>query len=444
MSLTDFTDSALPTDFGADGMLTDLFPLEDLNAEIRAGNVRASQHDSLPLTLYTYTRACQYAEHWNPVTTRCRGLVVESHTGHVVAWCLPKFFNHSQHGAQHPFAPPLPDEPFEVYDKIDGSLGIVFWYEGTWLAASKGSFHSDQAIWAQQWLKDHEPNGLLVPGCTYITEIIYPNNRIVVDYGGEQTLVLLAVYGPDGTEHHITKHTRWWNGAERSEVDYSEMWHALGGRVVGSHPALPLAELVSRAEKNIKLDGTAAVGTDAEGWVIRFASGLRVKVKLDEYQRLHKRLTGTTSIDIWRACGAQRFGHLDPVRLAQTIGVSKEEAGRLVGRETDALSALLADAPDEFDQWVHATVDRLNQAYWEKVRAINMSYVAVIAAVGHYNTTEPKSRRMHFAVAAQQQVKDPVIRSGCFQILDGRDIGPHVWRAIRPASTNPFRDDRDQ
>ncbi len=134
-----------------------------------------------------------------PGYPRCRGLVADDTTGRIVGLPLPKFFNLAEHATGSPYAPPLPDEPFEVYDKVDGSLAVVFHYAGRWHAASKGSFTSSQAVWAQRRLDAADTTGL-APGTTYLAEMLYPANRIVVNYGERRDLVLLAVFGPDGTE----------------------------------------------------------------------------------------------------------------------------------------------------------------------------------------------------------------------------------------------------
>ncbi|MET9842806.1 hypothetical protein ABZZ01_34320, partial [Streptomyces virginiae] len=72
-------------------------------------------------------------------------------------------------------------------------------YAGRWRVASKGSFISAQAVWAQRRL-DGADTAALHPGTTYLAEILYPQNRIVVDYGDRRDLVLLAAFGLDGTE----------------------------------------------------------------------------------------------------------------------------------------------------------------------------------------------------------------------------------------------------
>ncbi|WP_230422743.1 T4 RnlA family RNA ligase, partial [Catenulispora pinistramenti] len=155
-------------------LLADVLDPEELAREIAAEKVARRTHPTLPLSIYSYSRACQYEQYWTPITTRTRGLIVDDSTGRVAAWCLPKFFNHGQHG-KFDYAPPLPEEPFEVYDKVDGSLGIVFHHDGAWHAASKGSFISDQAAWAGRYLAKADTSAL-DPSVTYLAEIVYPEN----------------------------------------------------------------------------------------------------------------------------------------------------------------------------------------------------------------------------------------------------------------------------
>src|SRR5690349_3870846 len=174
--------------------LHELLPRQELAAALDAGHVTRKTHPELPLSIYTYTRTAQYEQIWNRVTTRCRGLVADDATGAIVALPLPKFFNVGEHEAGRPYAAPLPDEPFEVYDKVDGSLAVVFHYAGRWRVASKGSFISTQATWGQRHL-DARDTSALVPGVTYLAEVLYPQNRIVVDYGDRRDLVLLAAFG---------------------------------------------------------------------------------------------------------------------------------------------------------------------------------------------------------------------------------------------------------
>lgn len=173
--------------------LDTLFPRADLARAIQDGHVSAVAHPELPLTVYAYTRLCQYTAAWTPVTIRCRGLVVDDTDNQIGAWPFEKFFNAAEHVLDRPYAPPLPDEPFRIYDKVDGSLGIVFHYAGKWRAATRGAFISDEARWAQRWLDSHDTTAL-VPSIAYLAELVFPQNRVVVHYGDRQDMVLLGAY----------------------------------------------------------------------------------------------------------------------------------------------------------------------------------------------------------------------------------------------------------
>ncbi|MEU4067258.1 RNA ligase [Streptomyces wedmorensis] len=394
--------------------LHDLMPSDELTDALEEGHITRKRHPELPLSIYTYTRACQYAQHWNLATTRCRGLVADDATGRIVALPLPKFFNLSEHATGRPYAPPLPDEPFEVYDKVDGSLGVIFHYEDRWHAASKGSFTSAQAGWAQRHLDAADTSGL-VPGVTYLAEILHPHNRIVVNYGDRRDLVLLAAFDRDGTEIAL--------------AEAAAAWRPVGS-VVRTWPAMSVAELTALTESNTLPGGVPATGTDAEGFVLRFASGLRAKAKLTEYVRLHKVLTGVTERDIWRGHGIQRFAAVPAARLANGIGCAVADVEASGGKPLDAL---LEQVPDEFDAWVREVVARLEEEADRRERAVDEAYTRLAHLAGD---------RGAFARAAAG-VPDRGLRAALFLRLDGRPTDLLVWRQIRPDATDPFTHDEE-
>ncbi|MGA5407733.1 T4 RnlA family RNA ligase [Streptomyces lavendulocolor] len=394
--------------------LHELLPPRELAAALDAGHVTRKTHPELPLSLYTYTRTCQYEGVWNRVTTRCRGLVADDTTGEVVALPLPKFFNVGEHRAGRPYAPALPDEPFEVYDKVDGSLAVVFHYADRWRVASKGSFTSTQATWAQRRL-DGRDTTALTPGVTYLAEILYPENRIVVDYGDRRDLVLLAAFAKDGTEIPL--------------AEAAPAWQPVGS-VVTVRPPMPLAELLALMEAGTLPGGGVATGTDAEGFVLRFASGVRAKAKLPEYVRLHKVLTGVTERDVWRGHGVQRFAHLPAAQLVQALGCSPEELAASGGRPLDAL---LEQVPDEFDAWVREVIARIEKEVADRERAIDDAYRALAPLAGD---------RAAFARAVRE-LPDAAVRPAMFLRLDGRPTELVTYRSVRPRASDPFRDDEE-
>ncbi|MFF9777276.1 RNA ligase [Streptomyces sp. NPDC013978] len=394
--------------------LHELLPPEELAAALEAGHVARKSHPELPLSIYTYTRTCQYERVWNRVTTRCRGLVADDATGEIVALPLPKFFNVGEHESGQPYAPSLPDEPFEVYDKVDGSLAVVFHYAGRWRVASKGSFLSVQATWAQRLLDAKDTSGL-VPGVTYLAEILYPENRIVVDYGDRRDVVLLAAFAKDGTEVALAEAAVGWRGI---------------GSVVTVWPAVPLPELLAMTEGNRLPGGLAATGTDAEGFVLRFASGVRAKAKFAEYVRLHKVLTGVTERDIWRGHGIQRFAGLPAKQVAQALNCSAEDVVASGGRPLDAL---LEQVPDEFDAWVRGVVAGIDKQVEDRERAIDEAFRSLAHLAGD---------RGAFARAVRE-LPDPAVRPAMFQRLDGRSTVLVTYRSTRPEASDPFKNDEE-
>ncbi|MCX5388645.1 RNA ligase [Streptomyces sp. NBC_00094] len=394
--------------------LHDLMAPEELDEALTAGYITRKRHPELPLSIYTYTRACQYEQRWNRATTRCRGLVADDTSGRIVALPLPKFFNLSEHTSGRPYAPPLPEEPFEVYDKVDGSLAVVFHYEGRWRAASKGSFTSTQATWAQRRLDAADTTGL-TPGVTYLAEILYPQNRIVVNYGDRRDLVLLAAFDADGTEKPL--------------AEAAGAWEPVGS-VVRVWPAMTVAELVALTESNTLPGGAPATGTDAEGFVLRFASGVRAKAKIAEYVRLHKVLTGVTERDIWRGHGIQRFAAVPAAQLAKGLGCSVAEVEAAGGKPLDAL---LDQVPDEFDAWVREVITGLEEAATRRERALDEAYGPLAHLAGD---------RAAFARAAAG-VPDKALRALLFLRLDGRPTDLLVWRQLRPEATDPFTRDEE-
>lgn len=371
--------------------LDSLIPPADLAAAIEAGHVTRKNHPELSLSIYTYTRECQYGHIWTPVTMRCRGLIADDESGALVALPFPKIFVTAMHGV-HDFAPPLPAEPFEIFEKADGSLIIVFHYDGRWHAASKGSFISEQAQWAQAVLDAADLSGL-DPELTYLAEAIYPANRIVVDYGQREELVLLAAYRlADGTEESLAVVARHW----KPIGPVVRSWGLRDG----------LAELEQLALASTTLDGATVGGTDEEGYVIRYASGARAKIKLSAYLTLHKLFTGTNERTIWEALASSQ----DPAVLFDQV-------------------------PDEFADWARTVAATLREQHDQLVNEAADAYSSVMALL----PADPD--RKTFALAAIESE----YRSALFLVHDGRDkaVSDWAWKQIKPRGDKPFKTDEE-
>ena len=97
--------------------------LEILEKYHQDGLLHKQTHPTKDLTIWNYSPKVQYERLWDEITIMCRGLVTNS-KGEIVARPFKKFFNYEEHKPED-----IPNEHYEVFEKMDGSLGILFYYE---------------------------------------------------------------------------------------------------------------------------------------------------------------------------------------------------------------------------------------------------------------------------------------------------------------------------
>jgi len=335
--------------------------LEKLNKYYEDGLLYKQVHPSLPLTIWNYTEKVQYENLWDEVTLMCRGLVTDNN-GDIVATPFQKFFNIEEGKFE-------PTEKFEVYEKMDGSLGIVFWYEGQWVVATRGSFTSDQAIKAREILRKYNTD-IMFRHLTFCFEIIYMENRIVLDYGDDEKLVLLGTFDKNGKEYDV------------------EMWREYGFDVVKKYDGISDYKQLKEMVKN-----------DQEGFVVKFSNGDRVKVKGAEYLRLHKIMTNVTTTGVWEYL-----------------------------KNGEDVLELLKDVPDEFYKKIQNYVKELRYGYFQISEDVGKKFDYKM--YGKYNDQEPITDRKEFAEWVSTQPKH---MSGIlFRMFDKKDYSEIIWNLIRP------------
>lgn len=258
--------------------LADVVDPDELDRAIKDGHVRVQTHPSLPLRILNYTDRCTYERAWNPTTQACRGLIIDPDgpDGVVVGRPFPKFFNYGE----HPAGSLDLAAPAEVTDKLDGSLGIIYptgdWTY-PWAVATRGSFASEQALHATEVLQTRYPDFTPPEGMTVLVEIIYPANRVVVDYGAYDDLVLL---GAVDIATGVTVGPDWVSGWDGPAAEVME------ARTLADALALPPRP-------------------NAEGVVVRMTgTDTRVKIKQDDYVALHRLITGMNARVVWERLGA--------------------------------------------------------------------------------------------------------------------------------------------
>ena len=260
--------------------------------------VSVHKHPKAELFIYNYAPRVQYDKIWNEITLQTRGLIMDAEMN-VIAKPFGKFFNLEEH---HPNE--IPQLPFEVFEKLDGSLGILYWLNGMPFIATRGSFESEQSQHATELLysKYRHTFANFDKSKTYLFEIIYPKNRIVVDYGELDDLILLTIIDNVTGEEEIKQ---------------------IGFPIAKKFDGINDLQLLKTLEEENK-----------EGFVVRFQNGLRVKMKFTEYVRLHRIITSISNVAIWEYL-----------------------------KDGKSLDMLLKKVPDEFYDWLMQTVNKLEMNF---------------------------------------------------------------------------------
>jgi RNA ligase len=399
--------------------------LEILQKYHTDGLLHKQTHPTFDLTIWNYSPKVQYERLWDDITIQCRGLVTNS-KGNIVARPFKKFFNYEEHKPED-----IPNEDYIVYEKMDGSLGILFYYEeeltderryniwfnnnyetgmerffdlnnlpdfenpyyeptpktkGEWILSTRGSFTSPQSIKGKEILDKKYDISSLRKDNTYLFEIIYPENRIVVDYKGEEKLVLLGAI-----------HTETGNEVPDSSLFFMEEG---GFELVTTYKTWGEGYDLLQEE----------ISKDREGYVIRFKNGFRMKIKGEEYKRLHKILTNISNRDIWEYL-----------------------------KDNKPFDELLEKVPDEFNDWVKTTIRDLKYACFQLRETAGKLHDGF--RYGKFNDRDPEPSKKEFAEFVMKQQK--VLHAIMFAMWEKNNpkVDEIIWKLVKPTYSKPFKKD---
>jgi RNA ligase len=396
--------------------------LEKLQEYHEKGLLHKQTHPTLDLTIWNYSPKVQYEKLWDDITVQCRGLVTNS-KGDVVARPFKKFFNYEEHKPEE-----IPNEYFEVYEKMDGSLGILFYYEeelsderryniwfnnnyetgmerffdpnnlpdydnsyyeptpktkGEWVLATRGSFTSLQSKKGRQLLEKYDYSKLHTE-YTYLFEIIYPENRIVCVYDFEDLVLLGMIHTKTGNEVNI-------HNSDNEDIRLNNLINNLGFKVVTLYKTWGEGFDLLKEE----------ISKDKEGYVVRFKNGFRMKIKGDEYVRLHRIITNVSNRDIWEYL-----------------------------KDGKSFDEILDKVPDEFYNWVKNTKDELMARFNEIDTDYSRTYRTLLGINGIIN-------RKSFA----NYVSNYKYSFLLFAMFDNKDYKQMIWKIIYPQYSKPFKND---
>jgi len=340
---------------------------ELLNEMVERGYVSIQKHPTEDLFIYNYTKKAQYEWIWNDVTKKCRGLILDKQKN-IIANPFEKFFNLEELENEEQ---KIPNESFKVYEKIDGSLGILYWIGETPAIATRGSFTSEQAQEGTKILleKYKDVLGRLDKSKTYLFEIIYPENRIVINYGDKRDLILLTI--------------------RETQTGKELLLENIGFPMVKEFDGIKDFRRLKELEEDNK-----------EGFVVKFESGFRLKIKFEEYKRLHRIFTNISNKSVWE--------------ILKNGGDFKD---------------LIERVPDEFFEWLDKTKNDLLRQY-KQIEDVSKK---------NYHSPEEFNSMKDFAEYTLKQAYPTVL----FKMKDKKDYSEFIWKAIKPAYSKPFKEDID-
>jgi RNA ligase len=214
-------------------------------------------------------------------------------------------------------------------------------------------------------------------------EIIYPENRIVCGYGNEESLVVLSMI----------------NNSSGKELDYTSLIY------ISDETKMPVVKKYDAIDdyKTLK----SLISKDREGYVIRFRNGFRMKIKGEEYVRLHRILTGFSNVDIWEYL-----------------------------KDGKNIDELLDKVPDEFDKWVRMTIRDLRYGCFQLRETAGKLHDGF--RYGKFGDKDPEPSKKEFAefVMKQQEVLHAIM----FAMWNGNNekVDEIIWKLVKPQYSKPF------
>lgn len=293
-----------------------------LNKYVEEGYISKRKHPHFNLYIYNYTLKTQSEGFWNNVTRSCRGLVLDEEY-EIVARPFSKFFNYGE-PQNSDFFYKLRNQKYSIYEKYDGSLGILFNYKDLWITATRGSFESDQAQKMTEILNNLVESGKvnldnLNKELTYLFEIIYPENRIVKNYSDLTDIILIGIiHTKSGKDYAL-------NYYENIPFENILNFTTASDLTYTTDIKKKITEALKFGDKNfVKTFESLMVlnkNFDDEGFIFLFDDGSRVKFKYTDYVKMAYFIHHSTNMTIWEALKADIYllntDLRDPYRGAQ-------------------------------------------------------------------------------------------------------------------------------
>ena len=326
---------------------------------VAEGYIDVQKHPSADLYIYNYSKSCSLEGVWNEATLQCRGVIVDGKYN-IVARPFDKFFNYEEITDKSI----IPGGAATAYEKLDGSLGISYCIGDTPYIATRGSFTSDQALHATEILHTKYSHVFpLMKGLTFLFEIIYPENRIVVNYGDLDDIILLTVINPNTGKEETP---------ENLESLYSRYFKT--------------AKCYGKFDNWLNLRNEID-GENREGFVLRFENDFRLKLKYEDYFRLHRLRTYLTKKHIFEFIETGRQNELNEMK-------------------------------EQFDEEIRISIDKIVDEFHSRYLDI------LLEAKAEYKEFDTdKEAAEYFKTCKWQSI--------LFALRKGKSVSPIIWKQIK-------------
>jgi hypothetical protein len=226
------------------------------------------EHPTLHLVAFKYDQI--ESPKTNPIVIASRGTVLEKGTWNLVAQPFFRFFNYGEHAE---LTNTFDFSNFAAMHKEDGSLAIVYYYNGEWHMNTSGSFAFGECnfsgkTWRELfWETAKLDTSVMDENHTYIFELCTMFNKVVRMYS-KPTVFLLGV-------------TDIRTGKEFGVDAVKDIAEGLGVTPITTQECHSFKDVENFLSKMESDDPTF------EGMVLRDVNGLRVKIKTKTYLALH-------------------------------------------------------------------------------------------------------------------------------------------------------------
>jgi len=304
---------------------------------------------------------------WNHQTVLCRGLIVDEE-GVILERSFNKFWTFRQYlsantilmSSDRKYVIDPSSRIVKVNEKLDGTMCVLYWINDIPYLATQRTFSGEKAERATQILhqKYLEKAKKLDRNHTYLFEAIYPESKILVDYGNIEDLFLIGM---------INKKTG-------NSIDFSV-----------ENLGFPMCQDYTDEYSSLDLDELQSLNlNNKEGFVVTYDNGFMVKVKFPWYSDLHKYLDNLITmnflfnkaiVDFSKVLSYSR--EITSIDVWESLKSGDKEFSNILKNSTDlhymaGLKKWLEDEAEKIQQgYKMFSNEKLSELNWDLIKPVN-------------------------------------------------------------------------